>query len=417
MSTLASGGMEQSPEEITMKSVIIVGAGVMQVPAIKIAKSMGLNVIATDRDPEAEGFKYADVPVIMDTKDVPGHVQFATANREKYNISGAFSGADVAITVAGITNALGLPGIPMDVAVRSNNKAMMKKCWLKAGIPTPYSIEVDNYEDAVRAIKEINGFPIMVKAIDNAASRGTKKITTMDELGPALADAKNNSTTGTALIEEVISGEEQSVETVVYKGVHYRFGVADRHFGFSPFPIETGHTNPSQLPADIQEEMYAIVKKAAIALGIDFGPAKADTMLTEDGPKMLEMPARLSGGFHSMYTTPIATGMNPIRAVLNLAIGNPMPEEDAVQKLNRVSVCKAIFPAPGKIISIKGIEEARKIKGVEQIFLMVKEGELIKEYKNCANRVCYIITSGDTCREANDIFDLAAGTIKIKTAS
>jgi len=398
-----------------MRSIIIVGAGIMQIPAIKTAKEMGLNVIATDRNPSAEGFKYADVPVIMDTKDVKGHVKFAIENKEKYNIVGAFAGADVAVTVAGITNALNLPGIPMDIAIRSNNKSLMKKKWLEDGVPTPRSKEVNSIEEAIQAVDELNGFPLMVKAVDSAASRGSRKVENVKELNDAISAAKKFSSTKTAIVEEFVKGEEQSVETIIYNGIHYHCGMVDRHFGFDPYPIEIGHTNPSRLPSYVQEEIYDVVDKAANSLGINFGPAKADTILTNEGPKILEMAARLSGGFHSQYTTPLATGMNPIRAVLNLAIGNPIPIEDVTQKWNKVSVCKAIFPKPGQIVHINGIEKAKQIKGIEQIFLLVKEGDIIPEYKNCTHRICYIISVGDTYEEADKRFEDASKTILIET--
>ena len=402
-------------ESDKMKSIIIVGAGIMQIPAIKTAKKMGLNVIATDRNPSAEGFMYADVPVIMDTKDVKEHVKFAIENKEKYNIVGAFAGADVAVTVAGITNALNLPGIPMDVAIRSNNKSLMKKKWLEDGVPTPISKEVNSTKEAIRAIDELNGFPLMVKAVDSAASRGSRKVENVKELSDAISAAKKISSTKTAIVEEFVNGEEQSVETIVYNTIYYHCGIADRHFGFDPYPIEIGHTNPSRLPTQVQEEIYDVADKAAISLGIDFGPAKADMILTSEGPKILEMPARLSGGFHSQYTTPLATGMNPIRAVLNIAIGNPIPIEDVRQRWNRVSVCKAIFPKPGRIVGIKGIEKAKRLDGIEQIFLLVKEGGIIPEYKNCAHRICYIISVGDTYEEASERFEAASQTISIET--
>lgn len=398
-----------------MKSIIIVGAGIMQIPAIKTAKKMGLKVIATDMNPLAEGFQYADVPVILNTKDVEGHIKFAIENHKKYNIVGVFAGADVAITVAGITNALNLPGIPMDVAIRSNNKSLMKKRWLEDGIPTPFAIEINNKEEAIEALDRLNGFPVMIKAVDSAASRGCKKIENMSELDEAISEAKEKSSTKTALVEEFVVGDEQSVETIVYDGIHYHCGIADRHFGFNPYPIEVGHTNPTKLSNHIQNEIYDVVDRAAKSLGINFGPAKADIILTDDGPKILEMPARLSGGFHSQYTTPLSTGMNPIRAVLNLAIGNTIPMDDITQKLNKVSICKAIFPNPGNIVKISGIEKAKLMKGVAQIIMMVKEGDIITEYKNCAQRICYIITVGNTYEEASEIFKVASQIISVET--
>lgn len=386
----------------------------MQIPAIKTAKDMGFQVIASDRDPNAEGFRFVDHPLVIDTKDVKSHVEFAKANKLKLNIIGAFAGADVAVTVAAITNALGLPGIPLQVAIASNNKAIMKKKWLADKVSTPLSIEVKDIKDAKTAL-ERTGLPAMVKAIDSAASRGSKKIISESELEDALEDAKKHSSTNTAIIEEFVEGNEYSVETIVYKGNHYHFGIVDRHFGFAPYAIEIGHTNPTNLPSDIQEQMYNIVKKAATSLGIEFGPAKADMILTKKGPMILEMTSRLSGGWHSQYTTPLATGLDPIRVALNLATGGKIKKEDTIPRYNRVSMCKAIFPKPGQIIKIDGVDEAKRIKGVAQVILVVKEGDIIPPYKNCAHRVCYIITVADTREAAEKSWVKASETIRILT--
>lgn len=396
------------------KGIMILGAGIMQVPLIRKAKDAGLFVIASDRSASAPGLKLADHPVVSDIKDIKGHVAFALANKERFNISGVVAGADCAVTAAFISEALGLPGIPVDVAERSNNKWLMKQRWLKDRIPTPWAEEVLSLTEAKKVLRKL-GLPCMVKAVDNAASRGSRRIGFEHELEEALMDAKNHSTTKTALIEEYVEGMEQSVEMIIHRGVHRRFGIVDRHFGFMPFPIEVGHTNPSNLRFDTQEKIYKLVEDAAVSLGIKFGPYKADTILTKKGPMVLELPARLSGGFHSQYTTPLATGLEPQKAAIALAVGMEMPEEAITETRRRVTVCKAIFPEPGMVKSISNIERAKMIRGVNEVFVTVRPGDVIPRYRNCADRVCYIIATGDTRKEAEAVWNKAASTIKINT--
>lgn len=375
------------------KGIMVLGAGVMQIPLIRKARDLGLFVIASDKSPNAPGFKFADHALKLDTKNARGHIAFALANRERFNIKGVVAGADVAVTASMVSEALGFPGIPVEVALRSNNKWLMKKKWLKDGIPTPYAEEVSTLHEAQKAVRKL-GLPCMVKAIDNAASRGSRRIDSVKELEGAFRDACDHSTTGTALIEEYVEGVEQSVEMVVYNGMHLRFGVVDRHFGFEPFPIEIGHTNPSRLAPDLQESLYELTRGAAESLGIYYGPYKADTILTEKGPMILELPARLSGGFHSQYTTPLSTGLEPQIAAIAMAVGMEIPLEAIKTTRSRVAVCKAVFPRPGRVVKIKGLQDARRLPGVEEIFMMVKEGEVVHEYRNCAHRVCYIIATG-----------------------
>ena len=52
------------------KHLMIIGGGVFQVPAIKIAKSMGLKVVVTDYNPESEGMLLADFPIEVSTRNI-----------------------------------------------------------------------------------------------------------------------------------------------------------------------------------------------------------------------------------------------------------------------------------------------------------------------------------------------------------
>ena len=393
------------------ESILIVSAGRMQIPAILTAKSMGLNVVATDRNPDAEGFALCDEAVAIDSKDTEAHVRFARENAQRLNLRGVFAGSDVAITVAAVTEALRLPGIPLEVAKRSNNKSVMKECWLRDKIPTPLGAEVRTLEEARQALRHV-GFPAIVKAVDNAASRGSMKIESEAQLPLALEKAKAASRTGTAIIEQYVVGPEQSVETIIWQGKHYHVGMADREFGYHPYHIETAHIDPSRLSSDVQRRIYALVDAAADSLGIEFGPAKADVILTSQGPMILEMPARLSGGFHSQYTTPLSTGQDPIRAVMGISVGRPLDESLLRPKQQRVAICAGIFPPKGRITAIHGVEQAKAIPGVEQVILTRNVGDVVTEYVDNGCRLCWVIGVADNEQQAQKVIEQARATIR-----
>ena len=399
--------------EVKKSAIIVVSAGIMQIPALKVANEMGLTVIATDRNPDSVGFKYCDHAIILDSKDAEGHAKFALENREKFNIKAAFAGSDCAITVSAITNALGLPGIPMDVAIRSNNKALMKERWIRDKIPTPYGAEITTIKEAQAVLKHI-GFPAIVKAVDNAASRGSMKIDSEDQLQQAIENAKAASTTGTAIIEEYIVGSEQSVETIVWQGRHYPVSIADRIFGYHPYHIETAHIDPSYLPSEQQKRIYEVADAAADSLGIDFGPAKADMIWTAKGPMILEMPARLSGGFHSQYTTPLSSGKNPIRAVMEIALGGDLDLTLIRDTKSFTSICAGIFPPKGQLIAISGVEEALKIDGVEEVIVTKSSGDIIGDYVDNAQRFFWVIVVGRSKAQAFEIFEMAKSVIQFE---
>jgi biotin carboxylase len=285
---------------------------------------------------------------------------------------------------------------------------------LRAGVSTPASDEVGNKNEA-RRLASKHGYPVMVKAVDNSASRGTKVVCSEVELEDAVENAFRHSTTSSCLVEQFVEGEEQSVETVMHQGQQLRAGMVDRHYDFFPYPIEVGHTNPSHLPADVQEQIFRVVDHAARSLGIDNGPAKADMILTKQGPMILEMPARLSGGFHSQYTTPLALGMNPIRAVMRQSLGDNQFQEDLVPTRNGFSLCHALFPRPGRIRNIKGFEDAHALEGVKHIFLFKQVGEMIESYQNCADRPCYVIMHASSREKLWQTFEVVKDTLQFET--
>ena len=181
------------------KGILILAAGPMQVPAILTAKELGLTVIAADRNPQAPGFRFADVALPLDTVNHAALADWAEQHKSEYNISAVFAGADVAVSAAVINQRLGLPGVPVAVAEASHNKAKMKERWLRDGVSTPACVEVGNQSEAKRVAAKY-GYPVMVKAVDNSASRGTKVVRGMDELEPAVDDAMRRSTTASCLM-------------------------------------------------------------------------------------------------------------------------------------------------------------------------------------------------------------------------
>ena len=172
--------------------------------------------------------------------------------------------------------------------------------------------------------------------------------------------------------------------------------IVDRPFLFDGgFAIELGHINPSQLSPDAQAQLFSLAEWAAKATGVRFGVFKADTIWTPDGPRILEVTARLSGGFDCQYTTPLATGRNFIRAAMRLAVGLPLDPADLEKKWHRHAVAWVAFPEPGRVARIDGVEQALGLPGVKHIFLRTRAGDVIRPYRDCGDRPAFVIAVGE----------------------
>ena len=59
------------------KTLMVVGAGIGQLPAILSAKKIGLKVIAIDKNSDALGMKHADIALPIDVLDIDGAIEAA----------------------------------------------------------------------------------------------------------------------------------------------------------------------------------------------------------------------------------------------------------------------------------------------------------------------------------------------------
>lgn len=399
------------------KYLLIIGGGILQVPAVEVAHTMGLKVIVADKSLDAPAMKDADVKAELSTKDIEATIQYAKEFAKSHNLVGVYTqGCDVEITVAEVAHALGLPGIDVESAYDCNNKIRMRERLAKHNVAGPKFDFAHNYEDAIEKAKKV-GYPLVVKSIDNSASRGIRIIDSEAQLKEACDEAQKYSFYDKRiLLEELLVGEEYSVDTVVYEDVLYPAGVSDREFDFSKeFAVQTGSLTPSLLPEEMQEKMYKLMAEAAKAMGIDKGAFKGDLIICDGEPKIIEITARLSGGFDSQYRKPYSFGINLIKATMDIAIGNKLDFRDLIPKWVKYSKTTSPFPKAGKIVAIKGLEETKKLPGVKQVIMVVKEGDVVEDYKHCAHRVGYIVVTGDSYEQLKEREKKALETLIIET--
>ena len=162
--------------------------------------------------------------------------------------------------------------------------------------------------------------------------------------------------------------------------------------------------------------MLAVARRAAAAVGIRHGPAKVDFLFAKAGPVVMEMTARLSGGFHCQLTTPLALGTDNLRAAIDLCRGVPARREDVEPRWQRHAICRALFPRPGRIVSIGGVEEARGLPGIERVIGLAEVGDVVPEPRSSADRRFFVVGVGATPEERDRRVEAAVAAIQIETA-
>jgi len=400
-----------------MKTILILGAGIEQTIAIKLAKEMELKVIAVDGNPKAPGLKIADAGINADIKNVEAMTEIG----KKYKIDGVMTHAvEIPQVVAKVAKALNLPGLDPEVAERATNKLKRIKCLTEHGVPCPKFGTAKTVEEAMRKAEKI-GFPCVFKPIDNAGARGVGKIKRIEEIGRAFKEALVNSKRSKIiLIEEFLEGIEISTESVIYQNKIITTGFGDRNYSrskeFEPYFVEDGHNVPSSISEKEKEEVLKTVNSAIRALGINWGVAKGDILIKNNKVYILEMAARTSGGWFCAGTVPIATGVNILKPLIKMSVGESIEENDLKPKYNRAACQRYIIPTEeGTFERINGLEKAKKMPGVKMLtmFNIPKKGELIKKATNHSERYGQLVAEGENIKDAITKCEDAMKLIKI----
>jgi len=402
------------PEKLTSQGkqkILILGAGVMQGPALKIAAEMGLEVVAADADSDAVCIPFADRFEKVDLKDREGIEALGRSLMENGGLGGIMTaGTDFSATVAWAAGKLGLPGIPFEAALDASDKERMRRRFKAAGVSSPEFTVMNNPPKEGEVLPF--PWPAVVKPVDNMGARGCRRVDDFSGLRDAVAEALGFSRSGRVIVEEYMDGPEFSVDALIYEGEITICGLADRHIFFPPYFIEMGHTMPSVQEQDVIRSLLDTFCAGVKALGITNGAAKGDIKLTSRGPMIGEIAARLSGGYMSGWTYPYSSGVLPTKGAIEIALGKKPSRTKS--EWEWISAERAFISIPGLVDSIEGVEKARVMPWVKDVFMRIESGSKVKFPENNVTKCGNIISAAASREEAVNSAEKAARSILIR---
>ncbi len=391
------------------KKIMILGASALQVPAIKKAKELGYQVIAVDYDENAVGFAFADVKLVVSTLDQEEVYRQALIYQPDVVITSTSDGP--VRTAAYVNEKLGKrPDLSYENAQCATIKSKMRNRLRECGVPIPKYYAVEDFTAFSEAVDKLNGRCI-VKPADNAGSRGVMLLDP-EELSAAHFNerkeqiyrySRGNSRGGTVMVEEYMQGPEVSVEAIVIEGKPHILTVTDKFITPPPYFVELAHCEASMLDEKIQEGIRAVAGQAICAIGIENAPAHVEVKVTQDGPKIVELAARLGGDFITSKLVPLSTGIDMVGASVELAVGK---RPDLTPKWNRGAAIHFIHADEGQEGIISEIAVPRALyaqKGVEEIILYKKPGDSVQGTRSSNDRLGHVITTGETPQEAMEL--------------
>jgi biotin carboxylase len=402
------------------RTLLIVSGGIEAADAAKRARDMGLHVVVSDIDPNAPGFSYAHDRLIA---DVYGPEDTAAAaercHRERRRIDGVICvAADAPLTAALVAERLKLPGISVETARLACDKLAMKRRFRDAGVPVPWFAPVSSVAE-LRALIAERGNDLVIKPADSRGSRGVQRLARVRDVHAAFELARSHSPTSRVMVETYLNGPQVSTESIVTDGRCYTPGFSDRNYEFlethAPCFIENGGDLPSHLPWETQTRVRDLVGRAAAALGVRNGTVKGDIVVHKGEPYVIELAARLSGGFFCTREIPLNTGVDFIGCAIRVALGEHLLPMELEPKMLVPVIQRYAFPNPGRVIDVRGAHAARQVAGIADVIVTARPGDIIPPAGDKRPSGAMVLATGRTKEEALAAAKAGLAEIEIET--
>lgn len=403
-----------------MKTLLIIGGGIEQVPAYKAAKKRGLTVVGTDRNIDAPGLKLADNVIQASTRDANETVEKVERFSKIHKIDGVMTIAnDVPYTVACVARILKLPSISVESAEKFRDKSLMKEAFGNSNIACPPFWNITNVEDIKNVLCEDSDVKYVLKPVDGRGAGGVLLIDQNTDLSWAFNESLEYSDSGRLILEKYTEGIQLSTESFIHKGVCYTASISERNYDrldqFKPNIIEDGGTIPAQLPEKILNQIDNLILGGAKALGVEQGIIKGDIVINTNGsPEIIELAARISGGWFASHQILSASGIDLINVVISYSLNEIIEKSELLPKYSRGSAIRFWFPEPGIIKNINGESKLKQIPGLVKYGFYRETGDIQPEIKKHSDRFGYVITEGENRDEAIHRAELAISSVNFE---
>lgn len=366
-----------------MKKLLLLGGSRYVIPVIRTAHKLGIYVITCDYLPNNIAHKYSNEYKNVSIIDKDAVLKVA----EELKIDGVMSFAcdPGVVTAAYIAEKLGLPfQCSYESAVILQDKGLFRDFLAKNNFNVPHA---KRYTDKNSPFDDIDFFdwPVIVKPVDSAGSKGVTRVDSVEELKNAIEIAIDNSHNGVFIIEDFLTfeGYHSSADPFSVDGelkfVTYSDQLFDREADnpYTPAMIIWPSTMKKEHQQTLTEETQRLIKLLNMKTGI----YNIETCVGVDGkPYIMEVSPR-GGGCKIAEIQKNAFGVDLIENEIRKAVGLPLID------INQTECdgywCEMVIHArPGQSGIFKGliIDPEIKEKYVKLIDMSAKEGTLVMPF-------------------------------------
>lgn len=364
-----------------MKKILLLGGSRYLLPVIKSAHELGLYVITCDYLPDNIAHKYSDEYVNVSIIDKEAVLEAA----KKLEIDGIMSFATDpgVVTAAYVAEKLGLPyGGSYESVSILQDKGRFRRFLTEHNFNVPHAKSYEKLEDAL-CDTELFTWPVIVKPVDSAGSKGVTRVDDKNELRKAIEYALDFSHCDQFIIEDFIEKKGCSSDTdsfsidgklVATTFSSQRFDVQSDN-PYAPM----AYSWPSTFSREHEDELTSEIQRLLTLLDMQSSIYNIETREGVDGKAYIMEVSPRGGGNRLAEMIRYASGVDMIKAAVQAAVGLPIDKVEQPQYDGCWAEYVLHSRVDGKFKEL-WIEPDFAAKNVIEVDLWVKKGEEIHSF-------------------------------------
>lgn len=388
-----------------MSTILFLGGGPYQYPAIQYAQNKGYKIIVADRNPDAPGFQLADSKHVVSTDACEKLLSIAQVEQ----IDGVLGyAAEVGTkTAANLAKKLSLIGNnPRSVDVLQN-KAFLQKLCGRLNINQTKSRSFETHEfDKIEHYLSATPLPLVVKPALSSGSRGVSILRTLKDWKRPVQKAFGLSRNNFIMIEQLVeqNGHQICGDGFVQDGKLVFACFGDGHFpaeagGLAPF----GETFPSSHSEAHLERAYKALEKIVETSGMTIGGLNFDIAIRPNGsPHIFDLSPRNGGNFIP-DTIELHMGISLIEACVESCL--PAPYELSVNHSDDAQPAASFTIHTYKNGTFNGISISPEIESnIVGMDLFIQPGTRVRPFMTAGDGIGNVRLTFESCDEMKNKF-------------
>jgi hypothetical protein len=314
-----------------------------------------------------------------------GNLEETAARVAVHNPAFIVVGAEPGVPLAdALSERLGLPSNGSAQSAARRDKNAMSEALRSAGLRTAEALKTADASEAVAWAASRGGAPVVVKPLDSAGTDGVSICADAAAIEASFAAnlGRPNALHGAneeLLVQELLEGTQLFVNSVSWDGVHHVSEVwRDNKLRVGAnFIYDYEELLPRH--GEQQDQVVPYVESVLDALGIRYGPAHTEVMLTATGPVLVESGARMHGSVPDEIVDRCTPSHQTLTAEAYLDPHSVARRAQQPYSLAAGAYCVMLISQhEGQIVSDAGLREIEALPSFAGTISMLGPGDQLK---------------------------------------